>query len=188
MKKIIFTVGVLICFNANIGVAQERATDSTARIPRGDHGRNPRERNGMRDNMKNREIDSNETKANERMLFAKKNEYLKRKLRLTAEESKKFTPLYLEYTTKLNELKSKSRAQIAQLKLDSADLVNKAFLKLVDNELTLKQQELDLLKKYHEKFKVAIAPLKVAKLYVLEEKYYEDKIRRANESEDRHGL
>lgn len=126
-----------------------------------------------------------EDKEKTNLILTKKIDYLNRKLKLNQEEAQKFNPLYFEYSNKLYELKKSSREPIKKLKLDSAELANRELWKLADNELQLKQLELDLIKKYNEKFKSVISPIKVAKIYSLEELFYEEQILRSIRKEEK---
>jgi hypothetical protein len=57
--------------------------------------------------------------------------------------------------------------------------------KIVDGEIVFRQQELDVLKKYHAQFKLILPIKKVAKLYRAEEDFKRELLDRIRDRRDR---
>lgn len=120
-------------------------------------------------------LGSEESRRNE--LESKRNMFLITHLQLTPQQTQAFIPLYHEYWTQLNALQKESRKDITKiLGTDSVKMPEKEKIKIADNELTLRQKQLELFKKFHEKFKSAIPPLKVAQLYHFEDMFMEEQL------------
>lgn len=81
--------------------------------------------------------------------------YVTQRLELTPSEAEKFWPVYREYTEKRREI----RQQLHDARRSGMDET-----KLLDLHLKIKQQELDLEKKYTDRLQKIISPDKVLKL------------------------
>ena len=99
---------------------------------------------------------------------AKRVAFLTEKLDLTPEEAEKFWPVYREYKKAHVELRKTGKP-----KRDGkvSEMTDEELEKLLDSMIEFKQKELDLKKKYHDKFKEVLPIRKVAKLYHAEEQY-----------------
>ena len=103
--------------------------------------------------------------------------FITQKLDLTPQEAQLFWPLYNQYSEKTMELRKKRRQgkpgregnRENRPNLDS--LSDKEVEQLVNNDMAIRQKELDLQKEYHEKFKAVLPIKKVAKLYAAEEQF-----------------
>ncbi len=93
------------------------------------------------------------------------------KLSLTPEEAQKFWPVYNQYNEELDKLRSTRRQNMKDARENMDDMSDKEAEQFVDNELTMRQDELDIQKKYHPKFKAVLSAKKVAKLYRAEEDF-----------------
>lgn len=93
------------------------------------------------------------------------------RLNLTTEEAKGFWPVYNKYQDELEVLRKSRRENLVNAKMNIDEMDNKDIEKAVDNELAFRQNELDLLKKYHPQFKQVLPIRKVAKLYKAEEEF-----------------
>ncbi|KOY87914.1 hypothetical protein AD998_18800 [bacterium 336/3] len=96
-------------------------------------------------------------------------EYVIKRLGLTAEQEKKFVPLYDEYSKKQHELQK----QIRQLRFEANSLaLSDAELSAdVDKLLELKQKDLDLEKEYLNKFKTILNIKQVVEMYKAEKDF-----------------
>jgi hypothetical protein len=94
--------------------------------------------------------------------------FLSEKLELTPEEAEKFWPVYREFKKASLELRKLDRPKRSGV---VADMTDEEMETLLDAMLAYKQKELDLKKKYHEKFKEILPIRKVAKLYHAEEQF-----------------
>ncbi len=90
--------------------------------------------------------------------------FITQELNLTPEEAQKFWPVYNQYTEKLQESRKKRRQEMKESKENIDELSDKEVEKLVDEEISERQKELDLQKEYHAKFKAVLPIKKVAKL------------------------
>jgi len=101
---------------------------------------------------------------------AKRIAFISIKLELTVDEAEKFWPILNEMESELKVLrkqKHKNRPEKKKVSEMSDEEVDALMLAAFDN----KQKELDIKRKYHEKFKSVISVKKVAKLYHLEHEY-----------------
>ena len=97
--------------------------------------------------------------------------FLTERLNLTAEEAKAFWPVYNKYEDDLEALRKSRRENLMNAKRNFDEMGDRDIEKAVDNEIAFRQNELDLLKKYHPQFKQVLPIKKVAKLYRAEEDF-----------------
>jgi len=107
--------------------------------------------------------------------------FLTDKLDLTAKEAQVFWPIYNEFENKL-ETYRKTRKKDALAVLETIEnLSDKEVESLVDAEIKQRQNELDIQKEYHEKFKKILPVKKVAKLYVAENDFKRQLLKKIKE-------
>ena len=107
--------------------------------------------------------------------------FITQRLNLESEEAKVFWPVYTKYQDELEALRKTRRENLGNPKnFDS--LSEKEIEKAVDSELTFRQSELDLLKKYHSQFKQVLPIKKVAMLYRAEEDFKRELLDRLKEN------
>jgi len=97
--------------------------------------------------------------------------FLTEKLSLTPEEAQKFWPVYNAYTDELQALRKGRRENFMQARDNMDDMSPAEIEKAVDNEIIFRQNELDIIKKYHPQFKQILPMKKVARLYRAEEEF-----------------
>ena len=97
--------------------------------------------------------------------------YLTRELSLTSEEAKTFWPVYDEFSKELEILRDNKMKQRDDAMRNMENLSNSELERLVDDEILSRQQELDIQKKYHVKFKSILPVKKVARLYIAEQSF-----------------
>ena len=97
--------------------------------------------------------------------------FLTQRLNLTPDEAKSFWPVYNQYQNELEAIRKSRRDNIVNAKMNFDEMNDKDVEKTVDSELSFRQSELDLLKKYHGQFKQVLPIKKVAKLYRAEEDF-----------------
>ena len=120
---------------------------------------------------------------------AKRNLYIMRRLDLTQADSEKFFPIYQKCQMEWNEMKMKSRVPLMQGIQNDKDnsktpLKESEKLKLLENEMSMQQQKIDLMKKYNEEYKKVIPSIKIALLYQAEDMFVEEQMMRSMRSED----
>ena len=104
--------------------------------------------------------------------------YIKEKLNLTDAESKKFWPVYNAYQKELNELRRSQKINTLNLRKSMDEVSESELEEMIDGEIAFKQQEVDLQRKYHNKFKQVLPAPKVAALYLAEEGFKRELLKR----------
>lgn len=107
--------------------------------------------------------------------------FLTRKLSLSPEEAKTFWPVYNQYQDDLNKIRESRRNEIKDAKKDFMEMNDKDVEKIVDNEIAFRQNELDIMKKYHSQFKKVLPIKKVAILYKTEEDFKRELLKKIQE-------
>ncbi len=97
--------------------------------------------------------------------------YLSEKLELTEAEKTAFFPVYDQFQTEKRALRAASKA-MRQKGKKMEELSDAELDEVMQASFEMKQKELDLKKKYHEKFKAVLPMKKVAKLYMVERKMW----------------
>jgi hypothetical protein len=92
-------------------------------------------------------------------------------LNLTQEEAQLFWPIYNEYQDKRDVVRARLAENRKKVKEQAETLTPEELLKLADEEMALRQQDLDLQKEMHEKLKKVLPAKKLALLYVAEEDF-----------------
>ncbi|CAN5563358.1 hypothetical protein BH11BAC2_BH11BAC2_16330 [soil metagenome] len=107
--------------------------------------------------------------------------FLTRKLSLSPDEAKKFWPVYDQYANELKTLRESRRTRNKDARADFSTMNDKDVEKVVDAEIIFRQQELDIMKKYHAQFKQVLPIKKVALLYSSEEEFKRELIEKIKE-------
>ncbi len=97
--------------------------------------------------------------------------FITKALNLTSEEAEKFWPIYNEFQDKRDVVRKQLQANRQKVKDGAETLSTEELMKLADEEMTLRQQDLDLQKEMHEKLKKVLPAKKLAQLYVAEEDF-----------------
>ncbi len=97
--------------------------------------------------------------------------FITQKLNLTSEEAEKFWPIYNEYQDKREVVRQQLAENRRKINEEAETLSPEELMKLADEEMTLRQQDLDLQKEMHEKLKKVLPAKKLALLYVAEEEF-----------------
>ncbi len=104
--------------------------------------------------------------------------YFTRQLNLTSEEAKKFWPVYNEMQNEIQKLQKERRNRHRDLR-DNQDNISDAELeKSIDDEMASRQKELDIEKKYHERFKQILSMKKLALYYRAQEGFKRELLRK----------
>lgn len=102
-----------------------------------------------------------------------------KKLDLTPDEAKVFWPIYNLYEDELGALRKKRKEE--KNTDDITTLNDKEVEKVVDGEILFRQQELDIIKKYHAQFKKILPIKKVALLYKAQDEYKKELLKQIQE-------
>jgi hypothetical protein len=97
---------------------------------------------------------------------------------LTAEEGKVFWPIYNEYDAEKNSIKRERRQKAMAARNNIDNLSDREIEELLQNDFVLRQRELDIEKKYFEKFKKVLPIKKVAKVYAAEDQFKRELLKR----------
>jgi len=99
-------------------------------------------------------------------------------LDLSSEEAQRFWPVYNEFEAQMDKFHQEKRADRKKHKEGATELSDAELEKIVDNHLVREQQELDVKKAYHSKFKAILPIQKLAKLYRAEHSFKRDLLKK----------
>lgn len=106
--------------------------------------------------------------------------FLTKRLDLSPEEAKRFWPVYNQYAEELEKLRRGRMEQRRDLR-EKEQMSEADYEKIVDGEISFRQHELDILKKYNSQFKQILPMKKVAQLYRAEEDFKRELLERIRE-------
>lgn len=101
-----------------------------------------------------------------------------KRMNLSPEESKVFWPIYDVYRNAMNQLYYKRRERLEDLRTGIASLREDQIAALVEDEVSYYEQQAALARKYNAEFKKILPVKKVAQLYVAEEAFKRELIKR----------
>jgi hypothetical protein len=119
--------------------------------------------------------------ANREDIESMKIAYLTKKLDLTPDEAKKFWPVFNQFSDELKNVRSNRRKTGRDAKEDFDNLSDKELEKIVDGDIAMRQQELDVIKKYNSQFKQVLPMKKVAALYRAEDDFKRELLEKIKE-------
>ena len=93
------------------------------------------------------------------------------RLNLTPEEAQAFWPVYNAYSRELDDLRKGRRENLMNARENFDGMSDAEIEKAVDNEISFRSSELEIIKKYHPQFKKILPIRKVALLYKAEEDF-----------------
>ena len=121
------------------------------------------------------------TKEQKEEIESMKIAFLTKRLELTPDEAKKFWPVYNQASDEIEKLREARMKQHREMKEKKDQLTDKDYEKIVDNEISYRQQELDIMKKYSNQYKQLLPMKKVAALYKAEEEFKRELLQRMRE-------
>jgi len=108
--------------------------------------------------------------------------FITRKLELTPAEAQVFWPVYNQFEAEQEALRKRHRQEkMVNSEDDYSGLSDADTEKMVDNEIIFRQQELDILKKYHSQFKKVLPIKKVALLYKAQQDFQKELLKKIQE-------
>lgn len=110
-------------------------------------------------------------------LREEKVKYIKKKLALTADEEKKFLPLYEQYMDSMANLKRDFKDDVDLAEVDLTFMSDEDCEKLINEVIKFKEKELELVKKYTAEFKKVLPIKKVAMIFKAETDFKKDLIK-----------
>ncbi len=109
---------------------------------------------------------------------AEKMAFITSELDLTSRESQLFWPVYNEFEKKRNSLLEERRDLTSQFRHNRDKMSASEISELVDRFVELRAKDSELHKEYHEKFKEVISAERVMLLYLAEEEFRGQLLRR----------
>jgi hypothetical protein len=91
--------------------------------------------------------------------------FITREVGLTTAEAQVFWPVYNKYRQDLELLRKGRSTELMAAKVNFDEYTNEEVSRIIENDFTYRQKELDLMIKYNEEFKKILPVKKVAKLY-----------------------
>lgn len=104
-----------------------------------------------------------------RQIYDAKVSMISNRLKLSAEQSEKFWPIYHEYSEKRREIRRAQRGVINERR--EGGMTDKTALMNLKEVQELKQKEVDLEKQYQERFLTVITPTQLAELQSAEKSF-----------------
>lgn len=108
--------------------------------------------------------------------------FITKRLDLTSKEAQQFWPLYNEYHQKRDDLKIVQRQNRKNLKENYEGLSDKEIESMIDDDIALKQKDLDLQKELHKKLKLVLSAKKIGLLYKAEEDFKRELLKQLKEN------
>ena len=112
-----------------------------------------------------------QNRVNRESMASMKVAFITNRLNLSPQEAQVFWPVFNRFENELEGLRKKRRNDRSVLMENFQGANDAEIERLVDGEIIFRQQELDILKKYHSEFKKILPIKKVALLYKAEEDY-----------------
>ena len=110
--------------------------------------------------------------------------FITEKLDLNSSEAKAFWPVYNEFNDQMKKLKNRERENNNILKAKTS-VTDQEADKFLSEQLSLRQQQLDLTKKYVAEFRKVLPPKKVARLLTLEQEFKMQLLQRLKDRRER---
>ncbi|MCU0422098.1 MAG: hypothetical protein MUC81_04735 [Bacteroidia bacterium] len=110
--------------------------------------------------------------------------FITEKLNLSSKEAELFWPIFNSFQNELKGIRKKQRDASNAFKL-KANPSEKECENFINEQLSFRQQETDLWKKYSTQFKKAIPAYKIAKLLSIEQEFKAQLLKRLKERRDK---
>ena len=107
--------------------------------------------------------------------------FITKRVKLSSAEAKVFWPVYNQYETELAILRKNYKQERQWAKEDLSSISDREIEKIVDAEIVFRQNEIDILKKYHTQFKQTLPIRKVAMLYKAEKDFKRELLKQIRE-------
>ena len=121
--------------------------------------------------------DSTQTASGAERVQALKVAFITKRLNLSPAEAEKFWPIYNEYQDKREASRKQMQEDYRKIREQADQLSDEELLRLSDEIIKLRQQDLTLQAEMHEKLKKVLSPKKLAQLYVAEEDFKKELLR-----------
>src|ERR1035438_1739644 len=108
--------------------------------------------------------------------------FITKRLDLTSEQAEKFWPIYNKYQDELKVLRENNTKILLNVYVNIETMSDNELEGIVNQELTFRQNELDVTKKYIPQFKSVLPIRKVLKLFKAEEDFKKELIKRVSQN------
>ncbi|MCF6366477.1 MAG: hypothetical protein L3J35_09790 [Bacteroidales bacterium] len=105
-------------------------------------------------------------------------EFISTELQLTEKEKKEFIPIYKEFSDKKEALFQKKRSNMRNFHHNGLNMSNDELTKLADFFVDIDIQLAELGKKYNDKFKKVLPPMKIILLHKAEHEFKRELIKK----------
>jgi len=120
---------------------------------------------------------------------AKRIAFITSRLELTPDESKAFWPIFEQRNDEIRETIKPLRKANRKGKKHVEEMSDDEVKSLLENIFKIRQLELDIQKKYHNKLLKVLPPRKLAKLYHIEKRFKQERRgKQGKQGEKRHSL
>jgi hypothetical protein len=113
-------------------------------------------------------------------------EFITSKLELTSEEAEKFWPVYNEFEDKMHALQKKRRDAMKKMRDKEGEPTDKEVEKMIDLNFEIDQEMMNTRMAYDAKFKEGLPNQKVGKLYLAEEQFKREVMRKMKKQNAQH--
>ena len=118
-------------------------------------------------------------------IAAQKVAFITSRMQLSPDEAKVFWPVYDQYEKQIHGLREAHRANVRSKGKDLDALSDVEVEALIDEEMEIKEEELEVRKKMHTELKKLVGPRKVAMLYKAEKEFHRELLQRYKQGKHR---
>ena len=104
--------------------------------------------------------------------------FFTRQLNLSPDEAKKFWPVYNEMQAEMQKIQKDRRMRHRDGRDNGDNLSDAEIEKMINDEMASRQRELDIEKKYHDRFKAVLPMKKIAIYYRAQEGFKRELLRK----------
>lgn len=95
--------------------------------------------------------------------------FITKEVELTPQEAQTFWPVYNKYRAEVETLRKSRATELMSARINFDDYTDEQVNKVIENEFSFRQKELDISRRYNEEFKKILPVKKVARLYRAEQ-------------------
>ncbi len=107
--------------------------------------------------------------------------YFTKQIGLSADEAKKFWPVYDAMQDEVHRLQKERRMRHRTIRQNVENINDSELEKMINDDFASRQKELDIEKKYHEQFKAILNVKKLALFYRAQESFKRELLRKIQE-------
>lgn len=107
--------------------------------------------------------------------------FLTQRLNLTPEEAQKFWPVYNRFNDEMERVRKGNRAKLMEEAGDMDNMSDAEAEKALNDMIASRAAELEIIKKYTTEFKKVLPPQKVVKLFVAEQAFKRELLKKLKE-------